>query len=147
MSDAVVVDASVAVKWVLAEPDSIIATKLLDTWTNEGKRVIAPTLFAYEVTNIIHRRVVANSLTYDEAVHALRDLLSTGVILYFSNYEEISLQSIKLAHLFGMPAAYDAHYLALAEQQNCEYWTADVRLWNTVKGRLSWIRWLGDYHP
>jgi predicted nucleic acid-binding protein len=69
------------------------------------------------------------------------------VVLYFSNYEEISLRSIKLAHLFGVPAAYDAHYLALAEQQNCEYWTADTRLWNTVKGRLSWIRWLGDYHP
>jgi predicted nucleic acid-binding protein len=40
----------------------------------------------------------------------------------------------------------DAHYLALAEQQNCEYWTADTRLWNTVRGKLSWIRWLGDYH-
>jgi predicted nucleic acid-binding protein len=139
MSD-VVVDASVAVKWVLAEPDSSIATKLLNTWTNEGKRVIAPALFAYEVTNIIHRRVVTNRLTYDEAVRALTDLLSTGVILYFSNYEEISLRSIKLAHLFAMPASYDAHYLALAEQQNCEYWTADTRLWNTVKGRLNWIR-------
>ena len=146
MSD-VVVDASVAVKWVLAEPDSLIATKLLNTWTNEGKRVIAPALFAYEVTNIIHRRVVTNRLTDDQAVQALTDLLSTGVTLHFSKYEEISLRSIKLAHLFGMPAVYDTHYLALALQQNCEYWTADTRLWNTVKGRLSWIRWLGDYHP
>jgi len=65
------------------------------------------------------------------------DLLSTGVALHFSKYEEISLRSIKLAHLFGMPAVYDTHYLALALQQNCEYWTADTRLWNTVKGRLS----------
>jgi predicted nucleic acid-binding protein len=146
MSDVVVVDASVAVKWVLAEPDSLIATKLLDAWTNGGKRVIAPALFAYEVTNIIHRRVVTNRLTYDEGVQALTDLLSTGVVLHFSKYEEISLRSIKLAHLFSMPASYDAHYLALAEQQNCEYWTADTRLWNTVRGKLSWIHWLGDYH-
>ncbi len=63
MSDVVVVDASVALKWVLLEADSDRAMRLLDQWGSEGKEVIAPALFTYEVTNIIYRQVVTgNSL-------------------------------------------------------------------------------------
>ncbi len=46
---------------------------------------------------------------------------------------------------FRLPATYEAHYLALAEREACDYWTADERLWNGVKGELSWVRWLGSY--
>jgi predicted nucleic acid-binding protein len=45
---------------------------------------------------------------------------------------------------FNRPAAYDAHYLALAEMMNCEFWTADERLFNAVRDKLSWVRWLGQ---
>jgi predicted nucleic acid-binding protein len=44
---------------------------------------------------------------------------------------------------FRMPAAYDAHYLALAQWLRCECWTADGRLWNTVKSEFAWVRWVG----
>ena len=147
MSNVVVVDASVALKWVLQETDSERAIMLLDKWINENKQMIAPALFTYEVTNIIYRQIGKGQLTFDEATLGLRKLFSIGVSLRFSEYEDISMQAMNIAHQFHLPASYDAHYLALAEQQNCEYWTADTRLWNTVKGRLSWIRWLGDYHP
>ncbi len=73
-------------------------------------------------------------------------MFSVGVRLKFSPYEEISTHAIEFAHDFDLPATYDAHYLALAQRENCEYWTADTRLWNAVKRRLSWVRWLGDYH-
>jgi hypothetical protein len=39
----------------------------------------------------------------------------------------------------------DARYLALAERESCEYWTADERLWNSVRAQLGWVRWLGEY--
>ena len=74
MSDVVVVDASLALKWVLTEPNSDAATLLLDEWTDAGVAVIAPALFAYEVTNTLHRQVVAGKLTYDEAKQGLTDL-------------------------------------------------------------------------
>ena len=41
--------------------------------------------------------------------------------------------------------AYDAHYLALAESRQCECWTADERLWNTVKKDLPWVHWVGQH--
>jgi predicted nucleic acid-binding protein len=63
MSDVVVVDASLAIKWVLLEHDSNTAIMLLNTWTSEGRGIIAPALFTYEVTNILHRQVVTNKLS------------------------------------------------------------------------------------
>ena len=52
---------------------------------------------------------------------------------------------MELAHRFGLHAAYDAHYLALAEHEKCEYWTADSRLCNAVKAKLPWVHQLSEY--
>ncbi len=51
----------------------------------------------------------------------------------------------ELARHFGRPAAYDAHYLALAEMKGCPLWTADKRLFNAVRAELDWVHWLGNY--
>ncbi|SRR6266567_2996608 len=146
MSDSVVVDASFAIKWVLLEDNSDVAMMLLDKLNSEGKGIIAPALFAYEVTNILHRQVVTSKLTSDEAKRGFKKLFSLGVLLDFAQYEDISMQAMVLAHRFGLSASCDAHYLALAERESCECWTADARLWNSIKSKLSWVRWIGDYH-
>ena len=147
MSNVVVVDASLALKWVLAESDSHSAVILLNQWTDEGISIIAPALFTYEVTNTLYRQVVAGKLAYEEAKQGLTDLFSIGVLLKFSLYEDISTQAMEFAHQLNLPATYDAHYLALALHENCEYWTADKRLWNIVKGKFGWVRWFSDYRP
>ena len=147
VSDAVVVDASIALKWVLLENDSKVSMSLLDKWADESKRIIAPALFVYEVTNIIYRQALTGKLTYDEADKGLTKMFSLGILLKFSLYEDISTQAMQFAQRFGLPATYDAHYLALAQSENCEYWTADARLWNTVKGKLDWVHWFGEYRP
>ena len=63
MSDAVVIDANLALKWVLLEEDFTVSMGLLDKWTDERKEIIAPALFAYEVTDILHRQAIAGKLT------------------------------------------------------------------------------------
>lgn len=147
----VVVDTSVAVKWVLAEADSATANALLAEWTAKGISMLAPALFAYEVTNVLRQRVRKGILTPDEAKLALVGMSTLGPALATSTSQQdvlaASTRAIELAHQFGMPAAYDAHYLALAEHEGCDYWTADQRLWNTVKATLPWVRWLGNYTP
>ncbi|MBM4457262.1 MAG: type II toxin-antitoxin system VapC family toxin [Chloroflexi bacterium] len=50
-----------------------------------------------------------------------------------------------MARRLNHPAAYDAHYLALAEMYTCPFWTADERLFNAVHEALNWVHWLGDY--
>lgn len=53
----------------------------------------------------------------------------------------------ELTRHFDRPAAYDAHYLALAEMASCPFWTADERLYNVTNRELDWVHWLGHYQP
>jgi alpha-galactosidase len=47
-----------------------------------------------------------------------------------------------LAQRLALPAAHDAHYLALAERLGAEFWTADQRLVRAVQPQLSWVHGL-----
>ncbi len=53
---AVVVDASVACKWVLNEPETPQARALLAHWVAARLQPIAPSWFACEVANVLYRR-------------------------------------------------------------------------------------------
>ena len=53
----------------------------------------------------------------------------------------------QIATEFGFATVYDATYLALAELQGCPFWTADKRLFDQVKVRIPFVKWLGDYVP
>ncbi|MGB8344025.1 MAG: type II toxin-antitoxin system VapC family toxin [Ktedonobacteraceae bacterium] len=100
MSGLVIVDANLALKWVLAKHDSVSALALLNKWTNDGVRVIAPALFVYEVTNTFYQHARSGKLTYDEAKQALTDLFSVGVLLKFTFYKEsVSRQWSMLVNL------------------------------------------------
>lgn len=145
MSNIVVVDTSIVVKWVLDEPDSAIALALLRKWMAEATVIHAPALLAYEVTNVLYQRVRKGELSFDKAKQALTDVFSSELKLKFSEHPTLSMRAMELAHQHALSATYDPHYLALAEHENCEYWTADTRLRNGVKGKLTWVRWLGDY--
>jgi predicted nucleic acid-binding protein len=53
--------------------------------------------------------------------------------------------ALDFADTYGLPAAYDAHYLALADLLDCEFWTDDRRLLQRVGRDLPFVRWLGDF--
>jgi len=145
MSNKVVVDASLALKWVLREDDSDLARSLLTSWNGNGVEIMVPALFAYEITNILYRQVVTNKLTYEQASFFQEGIFSLKIAFDFSHHKEISRKAMFLANRFRLPASYDAHYLALAEREQCEYWTADARLLNGLRGQLPWVRNLSDH--
>lgn len=142
-ADEVVVDASLALKWVEREPYSDQASELLQSWHKERRRLTAPTLFAYEATNALAKRVKRGQLTVEIAKERLASLLENGPAL--EHDVALNLRALEIMQQFSLPSAYDAHYLALAEFRQCECWTADERLWNTVKSRLPWFRWIGRH--
>src|SRR5260370_7707035 len=100
MSDVVVVDASLALKWVLSEPDSSAAITLLAKWNTENTEVVAPALFAYEATNILYRQVVTGKLTFHETKKLLIKLFSIVIVLDFSHFINTITQSISICHRF-----------------------------------------------
>lgn len=144
-SSPICVDANLALKLVLAERDSARARQLWATWDEQDTDVIAPSLWGYEVTSVIRNRVHRRKLMPDEGERAFAAIRRLGVDLL--TLPDLHERAWELAKRFNRPAAYDAHYLALAEALACEFWTADEHLYNAVKNQLPWIRWLGDFRP
>jgi predicted nucleic acid-binding protein len=145
MRNVVVVDASIALKWVLRESDSNTAFALLTEWNDREAMLLVPALLAYEIANGLYRKARSGEITLNRAKEALAEVLLAGLQFDFSSDLALSTRAIELADQYKLPAAYDAHYLALAEREGCEFWTADWKLWNAIRGKTDWVRWIGDY--
>jgi predicted nucleic acid-binding protein len=135
----VVVDASLAVKWLVNEEGTEKAVALLERWADRQTVIAAPPLLPVEITNVLYKRVRRAEITVSDAVILLRQLLGLGIAL--RSTELLHQSALEWAGRLGLPAAYDSYYLALADYLGCEFWTADERLYNTAKERLTWIRY------
>lgn len=146
INNSVVVDANIALKWVLVEEDSGTARALLAQWTRAGTFVLAPSLLIYEATNVLYREVRAGKITIETAKSGINLILRTVVLMY-SHRPTPNMRAMTLAERFKLSAAYDTQYLALAELEECELWTTDTRMWRVVKDQFSWVHLLSHYSP
>ncbi len=143
------VDASLAAKWVFEEEHSQEARALYRDSLTASDRIVAPPLLPIEVTNIVRQRMrrvkppTQAPLSIAEAREALERFLALPVELELPR--ELHQAALELADARGLPAVYDAHYVALAQMLRCELWTADRNLAGAVQGKLPFVRWIGDY--
>ena len=72
-----VVDASLAVKWLVDEEDSGKALDLRRGWADSGVRLAAPYLMLAEVSNTLHRKVVDGGLALQVATETLEYTMDT----------------------------------------------------------------------
>ncbi len=124
----IVIDASVAVKWVLRENDSDAADALLD-----HDDLMAPVLWLAEAANALWRRARIGEITADEADERMSELRKAPVA---SLAMEAHLgPALRLATALGHPV-YDCVYLALALHHGTRVVTADRRF-AAVAARLN----------
>lgn len=145
MKSLVCVDAGLALAQVLHEPQSALADALWADWNRQGIKVIAPVLWGYEVTSVIRKNTFRGLLAVEDEQRALNSVHRLPVELLQPT--GLHQHAWELARRFNRPAAYDAHYLALAEMTGCPFWTSDERLFNAVQRVLPWVYWLGNYRP
>jgi len=115
-----VIDASIAVKWVVDEdgtPQALALRRL--------ERLIAPDLLIAECANILWKKVQRGELTKEQATLAAGLLEGSEVELPPTRplLEAATRMAIELDH-----PAYDCVYLALAAANTCAFITADERL-------------------
>jgi predicted nucleic acid-binding protein len=131
------IDASFVVRFITGKNADSCADQLWKQWQQSRSIIVVPTLFYYEVNNALHRYAVAGQLTQQEVSGLLDQVLGFDLRCYGD--AELHRQALKIAQRESLPAAYDAHYLALAERLHVEFWTGDRRLFNTVRSRLPWV--------
>lgn len=142
---ALVVDASVVVKWQLAdEEETPAATAIL--WDALAGRVtlFAPALIRCEFANALCMAVRRGRLGSDGALAALDDFLQMPLSIL--EHDAILRRAYALAEQYAR-SVYDGSYLALAEYLGVPLYTGDRRLYNAVSRGLSWVRWIGSYLP
>lgn len=124
--EKIILDASVVIKWFTQEENSEKALKHLYR-IKEGKtRLIVPELFFYELGNIL----LSKKASIEDVKHAINDLnnlfieqISVGHSFFrktFQNAQELGI------------TFYDASYITLMQKENCEFITADRKLYEKV---------------
>ena len=139
-SSMLCVDATLVIQFVTNAPDEAVRARWR-TWREIGQRFIAPNLLRYEVINTLHRFTRSGALPAIGARQSMEAAFSLPVT--FHNDLDLHRQALAIAGRLKLPAAYDAHYLALAEREGVEFFTADRRLANSVVGHLNWVRYVG----
>jgi len=143
MNDTIVVDASVAFKWVLREELSDVAQALL--FESPPRRIVGPPHLETEVTNAIYQRLrrQGSGISPDEGQRALQAFLHLGV--EFMSFPDLHPRAFHFAQAHSLSSVYDALYVVLAEMLGAELWTDDRRLLRDVRSLAPWVRWIGEY--
>lgn len=144
-SGVVVVDASLALKWVLMEEDSERASMVLDHWVESGTRLIVPAHFLIECTAVLTKLWRRGELSIQEAQEAFGTVYALEIEVISD--KRLSFHALEAADRYGVLSGYDAHYVALTALYGCELWTADERLYSAVRARASFVRLLREYAP
>lgn len=119
-----IVDASVAVKWLVAENDTDIASRLLGRTD-----LVTLDLLASEVSNAMWKKLRRGEIT------ALPSTLATFMSLF--DRVEASAPFLRRATELAVELDHPAHdcfYLSLAEQFDDRVITADLRLLGKLSG-------------
>lgn len=115
-----VIDASIAVKWVVEEEGTPQALAL-----RQRAKLIAPELLVAECANILWKKVQRNELSSGEALLAARLLQEADIELLPTRF--LLGAATRIAIELNHPA-YDCLYFALAIENGCQFVTADERL-------------------
>ncbi len=125
---ALVIDASVAVKWVIEEEGTTEALALRD------RALAAPDLLIAECANILWKKVRRNELSEQEALFAAGLLARADIeLMAMRPYLEAA---VRIAVALDHPA-YDCIYIALAEAEELRFVTADMSLLGKVGQQAS----------
>jgi predicted nucleic acid-binding protein len=120
-----VVDASVAAKWFIQEPE----TPFADVIRNE-ESVVAPDLIVAEVMNAAWKHVRLRHISREHAASIAVNLPQAFAALISS--VELAVRALEIAVALDHPV-YDTFYLAAAERENAQLVTADRRLFQRTR--------------
>ncbi|MSP14026.1 MAG: PIN domain-containing protein [Chloroflexi bacterium] len=131
------VDANLVIRLVV-KPQDMAIHQIWETWTRERHALVAPRLLLYEVTNVIYLSYKRQTLSATAARSALDTILALPIRI--EDTPQIHILALEMAGRFKLSAAYDAHYLAVAQYLGAEFWTSDQRLFQAVQPILTWVK-------
>jgi predicted nucleic acid-binding protein len=131
----IVLDASVALKWIFEEEEGGKEARLYKEGHVTGKEPVAvPSLFFYEIANVLATKT---SLSTKDAAEAFSLIWNFDVEVFSLGFDEF-LEGMILSRQCGI-TLYDAAYVVLARKLGCPFVTSDRRLYERMK-RLKGLK-------
>lgn len=122
MTDALVLDASAAIRFVLKSPD----WEKVEAELRGVPRVLVPNLFFSEISNALWKHVRVGDLTLDAATGCFESLCALVDLPEHSD-DVIGAEALRASVEHDHPA-YDFFYATLASNHDCGVLTWDRRL-------------------
>jgi predicted nucleic acid-binding protein len=132
MPNALVLDCSVAAKWMLPEPDRAPAMRLLEEYQSGRISLIAPDLLLAEFASLLAKRHRRKQISAEQARDAF-SLMRRSAPRLFDMRPRVRYALELSLHL--QMSFWDCVYLALAIEHDCPFLTADRRLFRGVTAR------------
>lgn len=142
-----VLDANVALKWVLAEPDSATARQLRTDFQSAVHDAIAPDVFPIEMAHALTRAERQGRIAVAQAGILWADVMSTPPRLEPSG--PLLPRAIRISSTARI-GVYDCLYIALAERESRELVTADEKLVKNHRASFPFLKPLSSFpspHP
>lgn len=141
--ELLVLDASVAAKWILppgSEPFAEQALWLLRQYETGELRFVVPDSFWAEIGNVLWKVVQQGRLPAANAYRAVAELRNQKLPTVPASL--LLEEALAIAIAFRR-SVYDSLYVALALQSKAHLVTADERLANALAARFP-VKWLGS---
>ena len=138
-----VLDASVILKWFVHEVDSVRALKLREEFYTGTREIVVPDLLLYEIGNAL---LYNPTFATDEIQEVLSTLFGMEIEIITPTLPLLG-KAIELARSLNI-TCYDATYLALAEELEFEFVTADEKFYRKVEKNTNLkvpVRLLSDF--
>ena len=123
----IVVDANVAIKWVVEQPHFERARDIVA----RGTVLIVPAMFVAEVTSTLWKYIRNDEISAPQAQAGLASIL--GQISIFEQDADLAEEALARGAELNC-APYDCFYLALAMRRGAPLVTADKRFINRLAG-------------
>jgi predicted nucleic acid-binding protein len=131
-----VLDFSVALKWVMPEIDSDKADLRRLGFRNGTHEFLAPEIFTVEAAHALTRAERQGRVSVGKSRMLFLDLLTTQP--HFHSFQPLLLRAIDISSRMHI-GIYDSVYVALAEQEDCDLLTADDRLVMNLQPRFPFV--------
>ncbi len=123
-----------AVKWCVPEADSASARWYLDEFLAQRISLLAPDILPAEVGNALWKSSALRKILSPELAQKSFDFF-LALPIELRTSADFATRAFELAQRFQCPF-YDALYLTLAVEENCELLTADTALLRRVADKF-----------
>jgi predicted nucleic acid-binding protein len=131
-----ILDASVALCWVIRRPWTPKALRLRDDYRRSLHRLVAPSIFPAEAASALTKSERQKLIAVGQARLLLDDILSDLPQIY--PFEPLLRRGTDISSQ-TRAGLYDCLYVALAEREGCELVTADERLLNCLGQQFPFV--------